>query len=76
MCWMAIVVHGEPSTKNVAIGWLYTQEQGTVVPMGNNKMEIMMQSRCAGWQLWCMVNLPLGMWLLYGSIRKNRQQLK
>ena len=39
-------------------------------------MEIMIHGIDAGWQMWCMVNLPLGMWLLYVSIRKNRQQLK
>ena len=36
-CWMAIVVHGEQATRNVASTWLYTYEQATVVHMVNNK---------------------------------------
>ena len=34
---MAIVVHGYPATRNVAMVWLQTQEQASVVHMGKEK---------------------------------------
>ena len=39
-CWMAIVVHSKPSTRNVAMVWLYTQKQAPVIHkmhMGKDK---------------------------------------
>ena len=49
--------------------------QCSVTELKKAVMEIMMHGINAGWQLWCMVNLPLGMWLWYGSKLKSRLQL-